>query len=96
MLIVVAYDISITTENGTKRLSKVAKICLKYGQRVQNSVYECNIDTLNYKKLRNELIDTIDCSYDSVRFYNLGKNYENKIIHFGSKTINNVDSPLIL
>lgn len=96
MLVVVAYDVAITVGDGTKRLNHAAKICLKYGQRVQNSVYECNIDTLNYAKLREELKVVVDLDHDSLRFYDLGKNYKNKIIHEGVKEVPDMQGTLIL
>lgn len=96
MLIVVAYDVAITTKNGAKRLNHIAKICLKYGQRVQNSVFECDVDTLGFTRLRTELEQEADLNYDSLRFYNLGKNYKNKIIHEGTKTVPDMEGPLIM
>lgn len=95
MLIVVAYDVAITVGNGPKRLSRVAKICLKYGQRVQNSVFECVLDTLEFAQLRDELTAVADLEHDSLRFYNLGKNYQNKITHMGVKEVPDMNGPLV-
>ncbi|WP_461244071.1 CRISPR-associated endonuclease Cas2 [Secundilactobacillus muriivasis] len=96
MLIVAAYDISITSDGGPRRLSKVAKICSRYGRRVQNSVFECNIDTLAFTKMRAELDAVVDLNRDSLRFYNLGKHYQSKIIHEGTKDVQDIEDPLIL
>lgn len=85
MLVVIAYDVDTTTSAGQKRLRKVARICVAYGQRVQNSVFECDIDAATLAELRNELIKAIDESVDSLRFYNLGDNYKNRIIQVGAK-----------
>lgn len=95
MLIVVGYDVSLTDESGAKRLRRVAKICEHYGQRVQNSVFECLVDTLEFKQLQNELIKVINLELDSLRFYNLGKNYTNKVTHIGAKETTNMDEPMI-
>jgi len=87
MLIIAAYDISVTSEGGPKRLNNVAKTCLRYGQRVQNSVFECLINDLEFKKMRKELTALINPELDSLRFYNLGHNYEHKVIHIGTKDV---------
>ncbi len=85
MLILITYDVSTETNAGKKRLNKVAKTCLKHGQRVQNSVFECNIDYGTFLKLKSVLIDIINREEDSLRFYNLGNNFENKVEHIGTK-----------
>lgn len=85
MLVLVTYDVSTETRAGRKRLTKVAKICVKHGQRVQNSVFECNIDYGTFLELRNTLSKIIDQEADSLRFYNLGNKYENKVDHIGIK-----------
>ena len=85
MLVLITYDVSTETSAGKKRLSKVAKACVKYGQRVQNSVFECNIDYGTFLKLKNTLIGMINQEEDSLRFYNLGNKYENKVEHIGIK-----------
>lgn len=85
MLVVIAYDVDTTTSAGQKRLRKVARICVACGQRVQNSVFECDIDAATLAELRNELIKVIDESVDSLRFYNLGDNYKNRITQVGAK-----------
>ena len=96
MLVLVTYDVSTETPAGKKRLNRVAKKCLSYGQRVQNSVFECNIDWSQYLKLQNELRAIIRVEEDSLRFYNLGNNYTQKIIHIGIKPSINFEGDLII
>ena len=85
MLIIVSYDVAISTETGKKRLRQIAKICQKYGQRVQNSVFECQIDSAQLAVMRSELLQIIDSEHDSLRFYSLGSRYDTRIEHYGSK-----------
>ena len=96
MLVLVTYDVSTGTPAGRKRLSKVAKRCVAHGQRVQNSVFECNIDWSQFIKLQNELKDIINPEEDSLRFYNLGNTYKEKIIHIGIKPSIPLEGELIL
>lgn len=96
MMILVTYDVSTETEGGRKRLYRVAKKCLSYGQRVQNSVFECNIDWSQYLKLQNELRKIINVEKDSLRFYNLGNNYSDKVVHVGTKSSVDVEGDLIV
>lgn len=96
MLVVVTYDVNTTEPEGQKRLRKVAKICQNYGQRVQNSVFECLIDATQFTKLKIELTQVIDPNYDSLRFYRIGgKNYKNKVEHIGAKQSMDLEGPLI-
>lgn len=95
MLILVTYDVATSTDGGTKRLRKVAKICQNYGQRVQNSVFECIVDATQFEVLKNELIAVIDDQSDSLRFYRLGKNYEKKVKHIGAKPAIDLEGTLI-
>lgn len=83
-------------KEGRKRLRKVAKQCQNYGQRVQNSVFECLIDTAQLKLLRTSLIDIIDAEKDSLRFYFLGTKYQTKIEHVGAKESYEPEGVLIL
>lgn len=85
MLVLITYDVNTSAPGGSSRLRKVAKYCVKYGQRVQNSVFECSLEEAQYRKIQNQLLDLIDEQKDSLRFYNLGNNYKNKIEHFGVK-----------
>ena len=86
MLIVVAYDVNTEDAAGRKRLRQLAKQCVNYGQRVQNSVFECSVDAAQYKQLQAKLLAIMDAEKDSLRFYNLGNSYQKKIEHFGAKS----------
>lgn len=96
MLLLVTYDVNTTTAAGKKRLRQVAKHCVAYGQRVQNSVFECNIDEAQAVTLRATLEGIIDKETDSLRFYNLGNRYHTKVIHVGVKAGYDAEAPLIL
>jgi len=96
MLVLITYDVSTETAIGRKRLRHVAKKCLSYGQRVQNSVFECTIDWSQYLKLQNELKGIINSEEDSLRFYNLGNNYSEKVIHMGTKPSIDLEGDLIV
>lgn len=95
MYLLVTYDISTTTPAGKKRLRSAAKICLNYGQRVQNSVFELSVDPAQWADCRQKLLDVINKEEDSVRFYQLGKEYRNRSEHHGVKPGYDVDGPLI-
>ncbi len=85
MMVLITYDVSTTDEGGKKRLRKVAKICVNYGQRVQNSVFEMNINYGDFLKVKTQLLREVDMNKDSLRFYYLGNNWKNKVEHFGIK-----------
>ncbi|MCH3917550.1 MAG: CRISPR-associated endonuclease Cas2 [Spirochaetia bacterium] len=85
MMILITYDIMTTTAKGRRRLQKVAKYCQDYGQRVQNSVFECNVDYAQLLAFRCGLLKLINEKEDSLRIYHLGKNYATKIEHYGTK-----------
>ena len=91
----VTYDVSTTTAAGQKRLRQVAKCCMKYGQRVQNSVFECVLDEGQYVKLQHQLLKIIDADQDSLRFYNLGNKYQTKVEHYGAKPSYEAEGVLI-
>lgn len=95
MLVLITYDVNTENSAGKTRLRKVAKICINYGQRVQNSVFECSLDPVQLFKVKNELLQIIDSKKDSLRFYNLGNNYKTKIEHYGAKETYMPDEPLI-
>ncbi|GGN60192.1 MULTISPECIES: CRISPR-associated endonuclease Cas2 [Oceanobacillus] len=95
MLILVTYDVQTVSASGQKRLRKVAKKCEEYGVRVQNSVFECVVDSTQLRQLELSLESIIDPSVDSLRFYRLGNNYENKVKHIGAKPSLEVEKPLI-
>jgi CRISPR-associated protein Cas2 len=85
MLVVITYDVNTETSAGRKRLRQIAKQCTNYGQRVQNSVFECSLDAAQYRLLQAKLCDIMDEETDSLRFYNLGNHYQTKVEHFGAK-----------
>lgn len=95
MLVLVTYDVMTSSLGGTKRLRRVAKICKNYGQRVQNSVFECIVDSTQFTSLKIELEAVIDKKVDSLRFYRLGNNYKTKVIHIGAKESLDLEGPLI-
>lgn len=86
MLLLVTYDVSTQDSAGKQRLRKVAKECVNYGQRVQNSVFECLVDSSQALVLKDKLVNLIDKEQDSLRFYYLGNKYDTKIEHFGVKS----------
>ena len=85
MMVLITYDVSTQTPEGQRRLRRIAAKCSDKGQRVQNSVFECEVDYAQYQILKHELAEMIDTEADSLRFYNLGKNYKNRIVHIGAK-----------
>lgn len=86
MLVLITYDVNTEDAAGKRRLRRVAKHCVNYGQRVQNSVFECLVDPAQYKQLQAKLLEVIDPEKDSLRFYQLGNKYQSKIEHFGAKS----------
>lgn len=86
MLVLITYDISTETPEGKRRLRHVAKQCLNYGQRVQNSVFECDLNSAQFLQVRQILEEIINKETDSIRFYKLGDSYKQKIIHIGAKS----------
>ncbi|WP_458861834.1 CRISPR-associated endonuclease Cas2 [Acidaminobacterium chupaoyuni] len=96
MLVLITYDVSTETAAGRKRLRQVARQCVNYGQRVQNSVFECNLDAAQYRKIQHLLEKLIDPKTDSLRFYNLGDHYSSRIEHFGVKPGYDAEGTLIL
>lgn len=97
MLVLVTYDVSVTSSEGRRRLRTIAKICLDYGMRVQNSVFECEVDPAQYAALKDKLISIYDPEEDSLRFYHLGKKGRRRAEHFGSKAVEdpNIDTLII-
>jgi len=90
MRIVVTYDVAVTTEGGRRRLNRVAKVCTNYGIRVQNSVFECEVQWDKLLEMKQALIRVIDVDTDSLRIYYLGNNWDGKIEHLGVKQIPDV------
>jgi len=85
LLVLITYDVSTTTDGGKKRLRQVAKQCVNFGQRVQNSVFECNVDPGQFAELKHRLEAIIDEHQDSLRYYFLGSNWKRKVEHVGAK-----------
>lgn len=96
MVILITYDVSTSSDGGAKRLRHVAKACLDYGQRVQNSVFECKMNTAQFVVLKQRLLNIIDPKCDSLRFYNLGREWKRRVEHHGAKASFDIDGPLII
>ncbi|MCM1233416.1 MAG: CRISPR-associated endonuclease Cas2 [Ruminococcus flavefaciens] len=96
MLVLITYDVSTQSSAGKARLRKVAKECVNYGQRVQNSVFECILDASQLLLLKDRLVSLINESEDSLRFYYLGNNYQTKVEHFGNKTSYDAEGTLMI
>ena len=96
MLVLITYDVNTQTVAGKSRLRKVAKECVNYGQRVQNSVFECQMDAAKCRQVKDILENLIDKEVDSLRFYYLGEKYKIKVEHIGAKPGFDVTDPLIL
>lgn len=96
MMVLITYDVNTETSLGKKRLHKVAKQCQNYGQRVQNSVFECLIDPAQFVQLRIKLEKIIDPEKDSLRYYFLGDEWRNRVEHVGAKPTLDLEGPLIL
>lgn len=95
-MVLITYDVDSISKTGQKRLRQVAKICTNYGQRVQNSVFECRVTEVQYILLKSLIKDVIDNELDSVRFYLLGNNWINRIDTLGKKPLINLDDELII
>ena len=96
MMTLVSYDVSTVDAAGRKRLRKVAKECVNYGQRVQKSVFEVDVDYGTFLKLKDRLMKIIDEEQDSLRFYYLGNNWKRRVEHIGAKETYDPDGSLIL
>jgi CRISPR-associated protein Cas2 len=95
MMVLVSYDVA-QSNHGARRLRRVAKICLNYGQRVQYSVFECLIDPAQWTAFKQQLIASIDKEHDSLRFYYLGANWKNRVEHVGAKEVQDPEGPMIV
>jgi CRISPR-associated protein Cas2 len=95
MLMLVTYDVNTQDPAGRRRLRRVGKACLDFGQRVQNSVFECEVDPAQWKALRARLIVEIDEGKDSLRFYKLGADGHRRVEHIGAKSVLDLDGALI-
>jgi CRISPR-associated protein Cas2 len=86
MMVLITYDVETVTPSGKKRLRKIAKQCVNFGQRVQNSVFECLLDPAQFTNLKHNLEEIIDIEKDSLRYYHLGSNWHHKVEHVGNKS----------
>jgi len=96
MMVLVSYDVAVTTPGGARRLRRVAKECQNYRQRVQYSVFECVVNPSQWTLFKNKLESIIDKKTDSLRYYYLGANYKKKVEHFGAKPSIDMDDPVII
>ena len=96
MMVLISYDVSTTDPAGKTRLRKVAKECLNHAQRVQNSVFEANLDYSSFLKLKDRLIRLIDSEKDSLRFYYLGNDWKKKVEHIGAKQTYDSEGVIII
>lgn len=95
MMVLITYDVNTTSEAGKRRLRVVAKQCQNYGQRVQNSVFECLIDAAQMKQLKHQLLGLINPEQDSLRFYYLGNEWRHRVEHAGTKVSVDLEGTLI-
>lgn len=96
MMVLITYDVETLTPAGARRLRHVAKLCQNYGQRVQNSVFECVLTPAQFARLKGDIVSMIDGQKDSVRFYFLGNNWNHKVESIGKETSFDVESELII
>lgn len=96
MLVLISYDVNTTTPEGRKRLRQIAKCCQDFGQRVQNSVFECLVDPAQWTVIRARLVGTMDSETDSLRFYFLGRNWRRRVEHVGAKPSIDPEGPLVV
>ena len=95
MMVLITYDVATSSPGGQKRLHRVAKACLDFGQRVQESVFECLVDPAQWARLKQRLLDTYDPEKDSLRFYFLGAHWRRRLEHHGAKPTLDLEGPLI-
>ena len=95
MMVIVSYDVSVVTPSGRRRLRHVARVCTDYGQRVQNSVFQCLVGYDQWVVMRAKLLKIFDPEEDSLRFYFLGRNWKRRVEHHGAKGVVELDEPLI-
>ena len=96
MLVLITYDVNTEDAKGRKRLRQVAKQCVNFGQRVQNSVFECNLDMAKCREVQHKLESIIDKEKDSLRFYYLGNNYKSKVEHIGAKASFDLEGTILV
>lgn len=95
MVVLVSYDVATHDRHGRRRLRQVAKLCESYGQRVQNSVFECLVDPAQWAELRHRLLVLYEPTEDSLRFYFLGRNWRRRVEHHGTKKSIDPEGPLL-
>lgn len=96
MYVLVTYDVNTATPAGKSRLRRTAKACLDYGQRVQNSVFECKVDPAQLVAMKGRLLQIIDPATDSLRFYHLGANWKHRVEHHGANPVYDIEGPLVI
>lgn len=96
MMVLITYDVETMTASGKRRLRRVAKQCVNFGQRVQNSVFECLVDPAQFEELKHRLESIIDLEKDSLRYYMLGDNWKSRIKHTGTKSSYNPEDTMII
>ena len=96
MLMLVSYDVNTMTAAGKRRLRRMAKVCENWGIRVQNSAFECYVDWTQWIALKGKLEAICDPELDSLRYYNMGNNYEGKAVHYGAKSTVNPEKDALL
>lgn len=96
MMVLVAYDVNTTEDGGARRLRRIAKACQDYGQRVQNSVFEIEVDPAQWTALKNQLEEIINIRLDSLRYYYLGANWQRRVEHIGAKPSTDLGGILIV
>tara|TARA_B100002049_G_C15987440_1_gene335794 strand:- start:351 stop:641 length:291 start_codon:yes stop_codon:yes gene_type:complete len=95
MMVLVSYDVAVTRDDGPRRLRRVAKACRDYGQRVQYSVFEIEVEPDQWVRLKQRLCDLINEETDSLRFYFLGRDWQRRVEHVGAKPVQDLNAPLI-
>jgi len=96
MMVLITYDVETTSPAGKKRLRQVAKQCVNFGQRVQNSVFECLLNPAQFAVLKHRLESIADKNQDSLRFYHLGNNWKKRVEHFGAKETYDPEGMMII
>ncbi len=96
MMVLVSYDVRTTDVGGTKRLRRIARLCQDFGQRVQFSVFEIQVDAAQWATLKHRLCKEMDPAADSLRFYYLGNHWQRKVEHLGAKAVTDLQGPLVL
>jgi CRISPR-associated protein Cas2 len=95
MMVLVSYDVATSDANGARRLRRVARACQDFGQRVQYSVFEVEVDPARWTHLKSRLLNEIDQNHDSLRFYFLGSNWQRRVEHVGAKAALDMNGPLV-